>query len=906
MTEQIENTCEEMGPRLAAMILGELEDAETVEVETHLEACAECRSELEELRATTALLEERFAAEAGEQASAGIPVLSDERVAELVAGNVVAVDAEAEPEASGTRKGAGRGRWWFYSVGSLAAAACLAVVISPNMLGRSGAGRFDLAANKERSAAGPSYSLNLEPARSGSRITEEARLLENVRATGYIGMRDQSDGPDTYGTRKTESQGDLWTFGSGDISSVASREKADAQRSPDASPVVAEIFEVITGDGEAASAPAVGTAVLVFPDDMDLDGIAADDTTRKGALTRSFLAPSDQPSKTPALQVASTPTPRTGDSVFRGGMDDHYSIENLGSGQRGSSGWMNDSAGVQAQFDLAAPASVANSSIRLRGDAYLDDQSGFLEGRQFADYDLRQRRSRRVAPQPEGWFSRPVRPNPRKIDSMYFRDYGVNPFVETGADPLSTFSADVDKASYAVARSYLNRNALPPAAAIRIEELINYFTPRYAAPTKDTFAVYGEMTPSPFRSGYHLLKIGIKGREISATERKPLVLTFVVDVSGSMGRDNRLGLVKRTLNRLIGELRHDDRIGIVVYGSRGKKLLNHTSMRAEERIKRVVNSMSVGGSTNAEEGLRIGYEMADAAFDPRATNRVILCSDGVANVGQTGPEAILRVVARKAGRDIYLTTIGFGMGNYNDVLMEQLADKGNGHYAYLDSDAEAKRFIEKDLIGSMQVIAQDVKIQVEFDPEIVTRYRLLGYENRDVADHDFRNDYVDAGEIGSGHAVTALYEIQLTGKVGRRETIATVRLRYKQPDKGFAVRETVGRLRRKDIERSFRGADEHTKIVAIAAQYGEVLRRSYWARDYPMGRIVRVFDESFSRRRVSDEAAELRALIVKADGLIRASYPESYRTDGYFDDRDADARPLPAPTSSDAPIRMSD
>ncbi|NGQ95141.1 VWA domain-containing protein [Brevibacillus sp. SYP-B805] len=413
-------------------------------------------------------------------------------------------------------------------------------------------------------------------------------------------------------------------------------------------------------------------------------------------------------------------------------------------------------------------------------------------------------------------------PNGAEYDAMYFKHYGTNPFVSTDEDHLSTFAVDVDTGSYTVVRNYVSRGSLPPEEAVRVEELINYFPASYPPPQNDVFRIQIDGGQSPFGKGYHLLRIGIKGKEIAAENRKPARLVFVIDVSGSMARENRLELVKKSLRVLVGQLNEDDQVGIVVYGSQGRRLLEPTSVRHKENILQAIDSLAPEGSTNAEEGLRLGYAMAADAFDEEANNRVILCSDGVANVGETGAEGILQVIGQYARRGIMLNTFGFGMGNYNDVLMEQLADKGDGTYAYIDSFSEARRVFAEALTGTLQTIAKDVKVQVDFDPQKVERYRLLGYENRDVRDEDFRNDKVDGGEIGSGHTVTALYEVKL--KDGVDDEWGTVRLRYQDVDTGkgkeIAQPIRIGKSMPRDLQ-----------FLAAVAEYGEIMRGSYWARE---------------------------------------------------------------------------
>ncbi|MDX1645397.1 MAG: von Willebrand factor type A domain-containing protein, partial [Thermoanaerobaculia bacterium] len=457
-------------------------------------------------------------------------------------------------------------------------------------------------------------------------------------------------------------------------------------------------------------------------------------------------------------------------------------------------------------------------------------------------------------------------PNDQPYGDMFFESYGVNPFVDTEDDNLSTFGLDVDTGSYAVARRYVQGGHLPPAAAVRLEEFVNYFDYGDAPPSRGDFAVHLEGAPAPFAEGprYQLLRVGIRARDVVAEERPPATLIFVVDVSGSMARENRLGLVQQSLGLLLGELGADDRVGLVIYGSTGRILLEPTG--DHEAIRSAIERLAPGGSTNAEEGLVLAYGLAERFFRDGAINRIVLCSDGVANVGRTGPDSILERIGTAAENGIELTTVGFGMGNYNDVLMEQLADRGDGSYAYVDSLPEARRVFVENLTGMLQTVAREAKVQVEFDKDAVERYRLLGYENRDIADEDFRDDSVDAGEIGAGHTVTALYEIKLAEEVPPKATLATVRLRHHSVERGEVV-ETAETIRRRDLAASWDVADPGLRLAAVVAEFAEILRRSYWAKD---GDLDALFAEAqrLSAAFPGDlEVAELVTLIGRAARL---------------------------------------
>ena len=421
-------------------------------------------------------------------------------------------------------------------------------------------------------------------------------------------------------------------------------------------------------------------------------------------------------------------------------------------------------------------------------------------------------------------------PNGAPYDDVFFRNYGTNPFIDTEDDHLSTFGMDVDTASYSVTRRYIRDGHLPPPEAVRVEEFVNAFDYNYRPPSHGAFALHIEGAPSKFGEGkrMQLLRIGIQGRVVPTERRKDAILTFVIDVSGSMARENRLELVKRALTLLVEQLRPSDKVGIVVYGSRAKVLLPHTGIGERGEILAAINSLEPEGATNAEEGLRIGYKLAQQSARVGSINRVILCSDGVANVGETGPDAILKEIRAHVEEGITLTTIGFGMGNFNDILMEQLANKGNGSYAYVDTLNEARRIFVENLTGTLQVIARDAKVQVDFNPRVVSRFRLLGYENRRLDHEDFRDDDADGGEIGSGHSVTALYEIKLHEEaIGK---LATVFIRHADPDTR-QVAEISEDIFAAELEDRFEEASPQFRLAATIAEFAEILRESYWARE---------------------------------------------------------------------------
>jgi Ca-activated chloride channel family protein len=415
-------------------------------------------------------------------------------------------------------------------------------------------------------------------------------------------------------------------------------------------------------------------------------------------------------------------------------------------------------------------------------------------------------------------------PTPR---DMFFQDYGVNPYILTSEDNLSTFSLDVDTGAYSIARRYITDGLPVPPEAVRVEEFVNTFNQGYALPPDAAFAIYADGAPSPFHNdGTHFLRIGIQGYDVSEAERPAAVLTFVIDISGSMAQENRLGLVKESLQLLVDRLHDDDTVAIVVYGSDARVILNPTPGSQRAAILTAIYGLNTEGSTNLEAGLNLGYQLANRAYKPGGINRVIVASDGVANVGNTDPDVLAQEIRGYADAGITLTTVGFGLGNYNDVIMEQLADQGDGNYAYVDTLAEAEKLFVENLVSTLQVIALDAKIQVAFEPQVVQQYRLIGYENRAIADQDFRNDQVDAAEFGAGHSATAIYAVQLVpGANGR---IATVNLRWQDPDTR-QVTEISGDFFTSDLSISFDAAALHYQLAVVVSQYAELLRGSYWA-----------------------------------------------------------------------------
>ena len=464
----------------------------------------------------------------------------------------------------------------------------------------------------------------------------------------------------------------------------------------------------------------------------------------------------------------------------------------------------------------------------------------------------------------------PALPNAEPYDAMYFESEGVNPFVDTEDDYLSTFAMDVDTGAYTIARRYVTDGYLPPEEAIRVEEFVNYFEQGYPyPPEEEAFAIDIDGAPTPFTENERnqMLRIGIQGYAVAPEERQDMALTFVIDVSGSMEQENRLGLVKEALALLVNQLRPSDTVGIVVYGSQARVVLEPAGGADREEILAAIYRLQTEGSTNAEAGLRLGYDLALQAFKPGAINRVILASDGVANVGQTSAESIWDVVKAKASEGITLTTVGFGMGNYNDVLMEQLADNGDGFYAYVDTLREAERLFVHDLASTLQTIALDAKVQVEFNPEVVERYRLVGFENRAIADESFRDDTVDAGEIGAGHTVTALYEIKPRAEASGR--IAAVSIRWEDPE-SHEVAELSREFYSEDLAPAFSETSPRFQWAVLVAEYAEILRGSYWAQNSSLAAVLEDAQRVSQLLDQDAKALEFVDLVTRAAQIAKA------------------------------------
>jgi Ca-activated chloride channel homolog len=432
-----------------------------------------------------------------------------------------------------------------------------------------------------------------------------------------------------------------------------------------------------------------------------------------------------------------------------------------------------------------------------------------------------------------------------------------NSFHEATKEPLSTFSIDVDKASYANVRRFINLGQHPPKDAVRIEEMINYFTYDYPQPSGDhPFSVNTEISESPWNSKHKLVHIGIQGKNIGTDNLPPSNLVFLIDVSGSMNQPNKLPLVKQSLSMLTDQLRAQDHVSIVVYAGAAGVVLEPTPGSEKKKIIAALESLQAGGSTAGGAGIKLAYSLALQHFKEGGNNRVIIATDGDFNVGESSNESMENLIVEKRQDGIFLTVLGYGMGNYKDSKMEILADKGNGNYAYIDNITEARKTLVNEFGGTLFTIAKDVKLQLEFNPAKVQAYRLVGYENRILKSEDFNNDKKDAGELGSGHTVTALYEIipvgvksdvyniddlkyqKTTPKTdGSSDELLTIKLRYKKPD-GDVSKLITHPL--KDSQKSFDGTSNNFRWAAAVAGFGMKLRDSEYIVDLSYERVAEI------------------------------------------------------------------
>lgn len=471
------------------------------------------------------------------------------------------------------------------------------------------------------------------------------------------------------------------------------------------------------------------------------------------------------------------------------------------------------------------------------------------------------------------------------MNTEEYKNIEENGFKKVNENPLSTFSIDVDAASYSNMRRYLNRGELPPADAIRTEELINYFSYNYPQPTgKDPVKITTEIGSCPWNKNHRLVRIGLKAKEIP-TEKLPVSnLVFLIDVSGSMYGPQRLGLVQPSLKLLVNNLRDTDRVAIVVYSGSAGERLPSTSGSDKQKIREAIDELTAGGSTAGGEGIKLAYKIAKKNFVKGGNNRIILCTDGDFNVGVSSNEGLENLIEQERKSGVYLTVLGYGMGNYKDSKMQILAEKGNGNHAYIDNLQEANRVLVNEFGATMHTVAKDVKLQIEFNPSQVQAYRLIGYESRLLKDEDFNNDAKDAGEMGAGHTVTAFYEVVPAGvesnfvnkvddlkyqkkvkpalqpATGSKELL-TVKLRYKLPDEDISKK-----LELPLVDSKGNNVSSDFRFAAAVAMFGQLLRDSDFKGDATYAQVIAMAKTALD----NDERGyrrEFLRLVETADGL---------------------------------------
>jgi len=471
-------------------------------------------------------------------------------------------------------------------------------------------------------------------------------------------------------------------------------------------------------------------------------------------------------------------------------------------------------------------------------------------------------------------------------NSEQYESPDENGWKSSKSDPLSTFSVDVDTASYSNFRRFITDHQLPPEDAVRVEEMINYFTYDYQEPSNgDPVRINTELAKCPWSKTNSILKVGIKGKSIDLKKAPAGNLVFLIDVSGSMMSYNKLPLLKKSFKLLVNNLRDNDSVSIAVYAGAAGTILEPTKGTNKEKILAAIEKLSAGGSTAGAQGIKLAYKLAEKSFIKGGNNRVILATDGDFNVGVSSDSALVKIIEKERKKGIFLTVLGFGMGNYKDAKMEKLADKGNGNYAYIDNLLEAKKVLVNQMSGTLFTIAKDVKIQVEFNPAAVAGYRLIGYENRMLKKEDFNNDKKDAGEVGAGHTVTALYEIIPAGsenspivddlKYQKNEVpqnvspdeMATVKVRYKNPDANKS--RLIKKIVKSDSLISFESAGNDTRFAVTVAAAGMMLKKSETVSDMNWNQVIKQAKAAKGADK-SGYRAEFINLIEKAE-LISSS-----------------------------------
>jgi len=769
------NSIDPNDPLLTDYVLGELDENEHAKVERLLEQSPAARVAVNELLELSGLLVESFDSESA-------PKLSDEQRARITA----AIDRATGDFRPTERRSLLRAARVPAAIVASVAAVTLVVVslndsgsMSPTFMG----GWMDVA-----------QSTNIEELTQERNTAQTEAGAQIAFGDGANGFRHEFNGDDpkgesvdSFGVNDNTGNGlpparYLWTDGRVDAKSFSGTEPRRSEKL-------------------AETAPARGLSLTLNPGRSHGDAVVADDNyvRNQGSIAGSTAPPESRSQSSQKSRLAKSPQARSGVPVPKDGGFYYFSE-------------LNTSRGVSSPQPIGGESAL--HSFRKRTTKGYVVQSDDTElGSHVSTKSRRERRAstsfmfggRRTAEKSEKKIQGPVDNLQRRISarerdkkaklaqtsadqsSLFesntesYNEIVENPFLSPTGEPLSTFSIDVDTASYSNMRRFLSAGQRPPRDAVRIEELINYFDYDDPAPADGKpFSVSMEVGACPWAADHRIVRVALKGREIPREERPPTNLVFLLDVSGSMRDANKLPLVKQAIKLLVGEMTEDDRIAIVTYAGNAGLVLDSTSGDQKETILKAIDNMSAGGSTNGEAGIHLAYSTAIEHLYKEGSNRVILCTDGDFNVGVSGDDELVTIIQDKANQSqVFLSVFGFGMGNLKDSKLESLADKGNGHYAYIDNLREAKKVFVEDLTGTLYTIAKDVKLQIEFNPAKVGAYRLIGYENRIMPAEHFDDDRKDAGEIGAGHSVTALYELIPADKMPTVESSGPT-LKYQQ------------------------------------------------------------------------------------------------------------------------------
>ena len=823
-------------PKLTAYALGELDKAERAAIEAELEKSFACQRAVEEIRETAALLEKKLAAEE-------LPGLAFAQQRKI----------ENQLKESAGRPALSFWRILFYGGVSVATACLIAAMLLPG-LSRSKNKEQQLAKNQSVNPQVVTQSAPPAPPVATKPAPVEARPVGPV-ATPPV--RASSSGIATPKTDQGPAPAPI------SAPTVTFAQSAPAVTPPDNNPTAP--LPGMKADSDASANPPNGVSA-----GLNLNAVAV----AKAGIDTPIASPSPPPQSVSGAVALNEVNDSSGglSRGGRGGTGGNFGGGGRGGGGGGFGGGGGRGRGATANYYYNFPGEsreVINDSL---------DQIVIVDGKSSGEVPVLG-----VSPV----LGRLFQSNSR-TDTAAYPHLIENSFLTALNHPLSTFSIDVDTASYANVRRFLNEGRMPPPDAVRIEEMVNYFKYNYPPPRgEDPFAANIEIAGCPWNSGHRLVRIGLKGREIAQDKRPPSNFVFLIDVSGSMQPPERLPLIKQALRQLVKKMTENDRVAIVVYASDAGIKLESTSCSQKEKILQAIDELDAGGSTAGAAGIQTAYGVAQENFIKGGVNRVLLCTDGDFNVGITDQGQLVKMIQDKAKSGVSLTTLGVGTDNYKDALMQKLADKGNGNYAYLDTLEEAQKVLIDQMSGTLVTIAKDVKIQIEFNPAQVSAYRLIGYEKRMLRKEDFNNDAKDAGEIGAGHTVTALYEIVPAGGELRAgevddlkyqhpaeekperyvsdasKELLTLKLRYKQPD---GDKSRLLEFPVTDNGKRFNNASTDFKFAAAVAEFGMLLRDSEFKGSSSYGAVLELAGEAKGAD-AEGYRSEFLNLVRKARGL---------------------------------------